>query len=143
MAVQRFLEVLFPRFVQDSILMLLLSSFLSKNFLSTKMVHTYSSMDTTTTMKKIILSDSYDFHTVSNLSIALNTFNRCLLTSLSVDERLLLRYLNLTTNLRVEMAPFCWKHMYPILFAFGYRPTLPAAGCNLCSRHSTWAYVFG
>ena len=57
-----------------------------------------------------ILSDRSDFHIIDSLSIAVYGFVRCILTSLSVDPTLLLRYVNLSTNFRelpfrVEMAP--------------------------------------
>ena len=69
-----------------------------------------------------------------------------LLTSLLVEEILLLRYVNLSTNfidqpLRVEMAPSCLKHMYSVLFAFTWRP-MPLAVCSrLCNRDLAWAGV--
>ena len=37
---------------------------------------------------------------VYNKLTAVHTFARCILTSLSVDETLLLRYVNLSTNFR-------------------------------------------
>ena len=48
---------------------------------------------------------------INNLLIAVNTFTRHMLTSFSVDEILLVRYVNLSTNfrgqsLKVEMALF-------------------------------------
>ena len=51
-----------------------------------------------------------------NLPMVLHAFPKFLLTSLSVDEILLLRYVNCSTNfrglpLRVERVPFCLKHM--------------------------------
>ena len=53
---------------------------------------------------------------IDNLSVAVLAFASHKLTSLSVDEILLLRYMNLPTNLRglpfkVEMASFGLKHM--------------------------------
>ena len=41
-----------------------------------------------------ILSDKSDFHIIDNQSIAVHNFANCMLTSLSVDEILLLRYVN-------------------------------------------------
>ena len=60
----------------------------------------------------------------NNLSIVVNALARRMLTLLSVDEILLLRYVNWSTNfrglpLRVEMVPSCLKHMNSIL----YEPT--------------------
>ena len=47
---------------------------------------------------------------IDNLLIAVHAFARCMLTSFSIDEILLLRYMDLSTNLRalplrVEMVP--------------------------------------
>ena len=55
-----------------------------------------------------------------NLLILVHTFDRSMLTS-SVDEILLLRYVNLSTFfrspiLRVEMAPPHLKHMYCFIY---------------------------
>ena len=52
---------------------------------------------------------------IDSLSIVFHAFSWCMLTSLSVDEILLLRYVNLSTNflglpLKVEMTS-CLKHM--------------------------------
>ena len=57
-----------------------------------------------------------------NLSIAVHAFPMHMLTSLSVDEILLLRCVNRSTNfrglpLKVEMAPHL-KHMNYVLFVF-------------------------
>ena len=64
------------------------------------MVHSYSSTDTDTPWKKFcfILSDRSDFYMIDNLLIAAHTFARHMLTSLSVDEILLLRYVGLSSN---------------------------------------------
>ena len=48
---------------------------------------------------------------IDNLPVVLNAFAWCILTSLSIDEMLLLRYANWFTNfrglpLKVEMAPY-------------------------------------
>ena len=56
-----------------------------------------------------------------NLSIAVHAFARCMLTSFSEDEILLLRYVNLSTNfrsqsLKVDMDPACLKHMNSVLY---------------------------
>ena len=60
---------------------------------------------------------------INNLSIAVRAFTLCMLTLLSVDEILLLRYVNLSTNFRsllreIEMAPLHLKHTYSVLFPF-------------------------
>ena len=70
-------------------------------FVSIYVVHPYSCTDTATACKKshFILSDKSNFHTIANLLIAVHAFVRHILTSLSVDETLLLRYVNFSTNL--------------------------------------------
>ena len=60
-----------------------------------------------------------------------------MVTSISVDEMFLPRYMNTSTNfrglpLKMEMALFCWKHMYSVLFAFTWMPMPPAASSRLC-----------
>ena len=97
----------------------------SIRFVSVHVVHPYSSMDTATTRKKsrFILLDWSNFCMINSVSIEFHAFDRCSMTSFSVDEILLSRYVNWSTNydglsLRVEMAPFCFKLMYSALFAF-------------------------
>ena len=58
-----------------------------------------------------------DFHMLKILLIAVHAFARYILISLSVDETLLPRYMNLSTNFpellfRVEISPSWLKHMY-------------------------------
>ena len=79
-------------------------------------VHTYSSIDTATDWKKtcFILSDKTDFHISDDLLVTVHTFTRHMLTSLSVDEMLLSRYFNLSTNfrslpLKLDMALSCLR----------------------------------
>ena len=79
-------------------------------------------MDTGTAWKKshFILSNWSNFHITDNLSIVFHAFTSHMLTSLSVDEILLPRYENWSTNfrglpLRVEMAPSCLKYKYSVL----------------------------
>ena len=71
-------------------------------FISVFEVHPYSSIDTDTVWRKprFILSDSLDFHKIDNQSIAFQAFARCRLTSLSVEEILLSRYVKLSANFR-------------------------------------------
>ena len=59
-------------------------------------------MDPTTAWKKfcLILFDRLDFYPITNLSIAFHAFTWCMLTSLSVDEMLLPRYMNWSTYFR-------------------------------------------
>ena len=83
---------------------------------------------------RYILLDKSDFHMINSLLIAIHAYAGYILTSLSVDETLLLRYLNLSTNFRgppfrVEMAPSHLKHMYSVLFAFMWKP-MPSAACS-------------
>ena len=81
------------------------------------MVHPYFSTDTAIAFKKFcfVLSDRSDFHMAHNLAIAFHAFTSYMLSSLSIDEILLSRYGNWSTNfrgspLRVEMAPSYLKH---------------------------------
>ena len=55
---------------------------------------------------RFILSERSDFQMIINLSIVVHAFPVRMLTSLSVDEILLLRYMNWSTNLR----GFSWLH---------------------------------
>ena len=67
-----------------------------------------------------------------------------MLTSLSVDEILLPRYGNLSTNYFrsaiVERALSHLKRKDSVLFAFTWRP--PAACSGLCGRDSAWVYNY-
>ena len=105
-----------------SILALFPSSFSSMRLVRVQMVRPYSSIDSATTWKKsrFTLPTRSDFHTTENLSIAVHAFARRMLTSLSVDEMLLSRYVNRSTDfkglpLKVEMAPF-WLNIYDLCF---------------------------
>ena len=62
----------------------------------------YHSTDTARTQKnfRFILSDKSNFHKVDNLSVAVHTLPMCILIRLSVDEILLPRYVNWSTNFR-------------------------------------------
>ena len=111
------------------------SSLFFMHFVSIHVVHQYSSIDTATAWEK--------FHMINNLYISVHTFTRCISISLSVDEILLLKHVNLFTNyrclpLRVEMAPSHFIYMYSVLFAFMWRPMPPAVCSRLCSRDSVW-----
>ena len=79
-----------------SILVQFPSSFFSLHFVSIHVVHPYSSTDTPKAWKKshFILSKVSNFQMINNQSIAVYTITRCMLTSLSVDEILLPRYVN-------------------------------------------------
>ena len=82
-------------------------------------------MTQTTVEKKpsFVLSERSDFHMIDNLSIAVHAFVWCILTSLSVNEILLPRYVNWSTSfrgfpLKVEIASSCLKHINSVLFTF-------------------------
>ena len=79
----------------------------------------FCSTDTTIAWKKshFILSDRSDLHMIDNQPNAVHAFTRWILTTLSGDETLLPRYVNLSTNSRgppfkLEMAPSRLKHLY-------------------------------
>ena len=65
-------------------------------------MYPYSSIDTTAALKKLsfISSDRLDFHMIVSLSIAVHAFARRILMSLSVDEALLPRYVDFSSNFR-------------------------------------------
>ena len=88
--------------IDCSIFVLFPSSFFFVCLVSIHLVHLHSSIDITTGWKKshFILWDRSDFHMIDSLSITVYAFAKHILTSLSVDETLLLRYVNLSTNLR-------------------------------------------
>ena len=116
------------------------------HFVSVHVVHPYCIMLIATTWKKscFILLDISDFHIIDNLLIAVHTFVRHISTSFSIDEILLLKYMNLSTNfrgllLRVEIAPPHLKHKYSVLFVFTWKPVPSAIYSRVCSRDSAWA----
>ena len=115
-----------------SILVQFPSSFFSRRFISIHVVHPYSRIDTTPAWKKLcfILLDRLDLHMIDNLPIAVHTFARRMLMSFLVDEILLLRYVNLSTNFReppfrADMSPSWLKHVI-CLSAFTWKPVPPA-----------------
>ena len=58
-------------------------------------------MDTSTWKKShFILTDTSDFHMIDNQSIVFRAFARRMLTSFSVDEIMLLRYVNWSINIK-------------------------------------------
>ena len=71
-----------------------------KCFVQVQVVPPYSSTDLTTVWKNshFILSGRSDFHTVDNLPIVVRAFPMQKMTSLSVDEILLPRYMNWSTG---------------------------------------------
>ena len=75
-----------------------------------------------------------------------------ILTFISLDELLLLKYINWYTNfwrMRVSGDVFFWKYMYSILFAFTYRP-MHTASCSMqfssakciTKKHRIISFVF-
>ena len=80
-------------------------SFFSMCFVSVHVVYPYSGMDIGSAWKKSIFisSDRSDFH---NLWITFYAFAWCMLTSLLIDERLLLRYVNWSTTIVVLYNPY-------------------------------------
>ena len=62
----------------------------------------YSSTNTATARKNscFILPEKSDFNMIDNLSIVVHTLLMHILTSLFVNEMLLLRYMNWSTNFR-------------------------------------------
>ena len=71
---------------------------------------------------------------INNPAIAVHTFTRHILTSFSVDEILVLRYMNLSTDfrhllLKMEMVPSHLKHINSVLFAFTCQFLLLLALC--------------
>ena len=88
------------------------TSFFSMRFVSVYVVHLYPSIYTNAVWKKsrFDLSDRFYFPMINNLSTAIHAFTRRIWRSFCVDETLLRRYVNLSTNFkrppfRVEMAP--------------------------------------
>ena len=76
-------------------------------------VRPYSRTDTTADWKKLrfLLSDRFDFHMINNQSVAVHAFARHIVMLFSVDETLLPRYVNLSTDFReppftVKMSTF-------------------------------------
>ena len=102
--------MLLSGFVQDSILALFLCNFFSICFISIHVVYPYSSVDTATAWKKshFILSDQSDFYMINNMSIAFLPFSRHILTSLLVDEMLLLRCVNSVLILEAYYLEWRW-----------------------------------
>ena len=85
-----------------SILVSLLFRFFSLCFICVHVSEVNTVVLTQLQLKKFrfILSDRSDFHMTDNLSIAVHVFAWRMLTSVSVDEILLPKYVNLSTNFR-------------------------------------------
>ena len=106
--------------IARSSLMLLPSSFFSIHLVSIPVVYLYSRINTNSVGKKLhlILLDKSDFHMIDNLLIAVPAFVSYILMSFSVNETLLPRYMNLSTNFRepqfsVDISPFWLKTCTP------------------------------
>ena len=125
------------------------SSLFSIRFVSVHEVHPYSSIDTAAVWKKFRfnLVDRSGFHMIDGLSIVVHDFVKCILTSLSVKEMLLPKYVKLSSNIRempfsVDMSLSWLKRMYSVLSAFTWKPRPPAACFRLFSWDSAWVGVF-
>ena len=119
-------------------------SFFRTRIVSIDVVYSYNSIDMTTISENpiLILSDRSDLYRFNSLSIAIQAYSRCVLTSLSEDEIILLRYVNLFTNFRgppfrVVMTPLRSKHKHSVLWSM-----LPVVCSRLCSRDSAWVGIF-
>ena len=95
-----------------------LAFFFFIRFVSVHVVHPYCSNDISDAWKKsrFISSDRSDFSLVNSLRITFHAFARHIMTSLSVDEKLLPRYVKLSTNFRgppfrLGMNPSRLKHV--------------------------------
>ena len=88
-----------------SILVYLPSSFFSIRSDSVYVVHPYSAIDSTAALKKLcfILSVRSDFHMTDILSMAVHAFAKRVLMSVSVNEIMLPRSVNLTTSFRKQL----------------------------------------
>ena len=103
------------------------------------MVQLYNSADITTDRKRsrFILSERSDFHMLDNLSVTVHSFPMRMLILLSVDEILLLRYVNWLTNfrglpLKMEMDPSCLMRLNTDFSVF----LVAKASCSRqCSRN--------
>ena len=103
--------------IARSILSQLPSSCFSIRFVSVHVVHPYWNIDTTGSWRKwrFILSDMPVFHVIDNQSIVVLAFPRSNLILLSVDETLLPKYVNMSTNYREKMSPSWLKRIYSVL----------------------------
>ena len=85
-------------------------------------MYPYISIDTTAAWKKLrfILSVRTNFHMTDSLSIAVQALASRILMSVSVDETMLPRQVNLPTSFRelpftVEMSPVWLKHIFRLV----------------------------
>ena len=102
--------------------------FFFMHFVGVQVVHLYSSTDKTIAWMK---SQRCYFHVTDNLSMTVYAFARCMKKSLSVDETLLPRYVNLSFDfsvllLKLEIVLSYLKLTLSVLFAFTQTPLVPA-----------------
>ena len=79
-----------------------------------------------------------------SLLIVVHAFVSRVSMSVTVDETLLPRSVNLSSSFRelpfsVEMSPVWLKHIYSVLCALTWRPMPAESRSRLCSRVSAWA----
>ena len=145
-AVQLLLCAVLSPWVVRNILEYLPSS--SIRLVSVHVVHSYSSIDTTTWKKlHFILSTRSKFHMTDSLSMAVHAFASRVLMSVSGDETLLSWLVNLSTCFRVllfsvEMSPLWLKYIYSVLCTLTWRPMPAATRSRLCCRVLAWAGAF-
>ena len=94
-----------------------------------------------------ILSVRSDFHMTDRLSIAFHDFVSCVSMSVSVDETLFPRYVNVSTSFReppycVEMSGAGLRYIYFVLCALICRPMSAVARSRLCSCVSALTGAF-
>ena len=115
-----FMGVLLPEFVHNSTqhpCVFYVSHFFLQTFrLRVQAVQPYSSTDNTSLWMNscFVLSEISDFQLVDNLSVAVYAFPMCMLMSLSVDEILLPRYMNWSTNFKFLTFDKKRLHIYAI-----------------------------
>ena len=81
------------------------------------------------------------------LFLAVHAFASRVLMSLSVDETLLPRLVNLSTSFRelpfsVDMSPLGLKHLHSVLRALTWRPMPAVAGSRQRGRVTAWVSIF-
>ena len=86
-----------------------------------------------------ILSVKSDFRVTDRLSITVHSFASHVMMSISLDETLLPKYVNLSTSFRELTFS---EEMSSILFAYTWRPMPEETRSRLCSRDLAWAGVF-
>ena len=106
--------------------------------------HPYTRMNTNMVWKKsrVILTDRLDFQVIDSHLVAFQDFTMRLLTSFSEDDVLLPRYMNWSTDYKVEMNPFCLKRMNLVLLVFTQKQMPPAVFSRLGGRDLACAGVF-